>query len=100
MKPLELKFRKNGFDYEQVYREGDIAIYKQTQGSGTWFEVFTVQKNAARIIAGVVIAASESMPGNEAWGQKGWTYRDFPAAMSKATELRETRDRRFLSQQC
>lgn len=100
MKTLELKFRKNGFDYEQVYRTGDIAVYRQSQGKGVWFETFVVQKNPVRIIAGITIAASESMPGNEAWGRKGWTYGQESEAMAKCEELRLLAERRFLSQQC
>jgi hypothetical protein len=62
MKTLEVQFRKNGFDYVQICRNGDIAIYKQFSEQASWFEVVVIQKNPDRVIAGIQISASESMP--------------------------------------
>lgn len=52
------------------------------------YEVCIVQKNSAREIAGVKIAASESLPGNEQWGVAGWT---FSSHLDERTNLKKAR---------
>jgi hypothetical protein len=96
MKTLELEFNKNGFHYSQVFRNGMIAIYKQTGFGGEWYEVIIIQENKEREINGVKIAAGESMPGNESWGQKGWTYDNLTDALSKAGTLHKLAEDRIL----
>lgn len=99
MKILELQFKKNGYDHRQIFRQDDIAIYETAtpeSGRVIGYEVFIIQKNKSRVIAGRQIDANESTPSNEQWGKFGWTYGQKSAAMGKATLLLKNRNRRNL----
>lgn len=92
MKPLEQIFRKNGFDYQQVWRDEDYAIYEQWDGEKLIaYEVFKTNKNEAREIAGVAIAASESVPGNKQWGTNAWTVYTLEEAQGKVDMMKSNR---------
>ena len=85
---LENKFKKRGFDYELVVRQGDLAIYElkaDNQVSG--YETVLIQESKERVIAGIVIGASEHLPGNEQFGTKGWSYQNKSNALKKFYEL-------------
>jgi len=100
MRKLEIQFNKNGYHHQQVYRQGDIAIYELTSletGRILGYEVFEVQKFPERIIKGKMIDESEGTPSNEQWGIKGFTVWNKTAAMEKAEILRARRDRRNLA---
>lgn len=81
-KLLPTSFRFKGFDYEQVKREGDVAMFEQTKPglSRTWFEVVVVQRHDGYTIGGSYVAPAESMPSASTWGRLGWTCRDRAAA--------------------
>ena len=72
-----------GFDYEQVKRQGKIAIYKQTkpgQPLNVHYEVGVIRQNKSWSAFGLDYEASESWPRNEEWGTLAWTYQDLPSA--------------------
>ena len=73
MKPLETTYTRRGFTHRQIHREGDLAIFEQSKPGITRWEVFEVQRNPGRVIAGVATAASESPPGDAQWGRPGFT---------------------------
>ena len=87
--PLPTTFRKSGFDFKQVRRDGDIAIFEKRhpEVSNPSWEVVVVQHNKAREMAGVAIPAKESMPWSEAWGKLGWTDFTLEAAESRFNSL-------------
>ena len=90
MKPLGTTYRKNTFHYEQITRDGDIAIFKQRLREGVGclaYEVIVIRKDPEREIAGVVIPAHERAPGNEEWGRFGWTFPTLERARAKMKEL-------------
>jgi hypothetical protein len=100
MKTLATVFRKQGFDYTQLRRTGDIAVYEQSQdGKLIAYEVFEVQKNEAREIAGVLIPASESVPGNNSWGKTAYTVWDSSEVPRFEAILQKKADDRFLAAQ-
>ena len=77
MRKLEIQFYKNGYHHQQVYRQGDIAIYELTSletGRILGYEVFEVQKFPERIIKGKMIDESEGTPSNEQWGLKALRF--------------------------
>jgi hypothetical protein len=77
MIPLATTFRADGFDFEQVDRDGDVATYLKTkQGhESQCFEVVLVQKYKEHTWPnGNTTPAHEAMPSSETWGTKGWTY--------------------------
>lgn len=83
MKPLEPKFKSGGFEFQQLKRTGDVAIFQK--GTPTFdrqssFEVVRIQKHKEREIAGVLIPEREAMPSNESWGKEGWSYPTLAAA--------------------
>jgi hypothetical protein len=90
MTPLGDTYRKNGFTYELITREGDIAIFQQRLRPGAGclaYEVIIVQKDPDRTIAGAFIPAHERAPGNPDWGRYGWTYPTLVRAKAKMSEL-------------
>jgi hypothetical protein len=90
MTPLGDTYKKNGFTYELVTREGDIAIFQQRLRPGVGclaYEVIIVQKDPDRTIAGAFIPAHERAPGNEEFGRKGWSMPTLQRARAKMAEL-------------
>lgn len=77
MKQLEPQVQSKGFVFEIIERTEFAAIQSQkctVSGKLVAFEVFRIGKNEEREISGVKIAASESRPGNEAFGTSAWCY--------------------------
>ena len=89
MKLLPKLFRKGGFDYEQVFRDGSVAIYRQTK-KGQYlerFEVGRIRENQARETFGKHFEASESWPSSEEWGVRAYTCTDLARAKERAATL-------------
>ena len=82
MIPLPETFKHGGFEFKQLWREGQIALFeKRKPGSEVKsYETVIIQQNHDYEIAGNFIKAHESLPGNERWGDAGWTYCDISAA--------------------
>ena len=76
-------YRKNGYQWEITAQNE----YKAIATNGTHWEVFYLQHNQERVIAGVTIAASITPPGNEQWGSEGWTFMSLNNAWNKYNEL-------------
>lgn len=92
MQPLPTTYNKNGFTFNQVDREGDVAIYEQIMpelSKRVAYEVFEVLKKPAATINGVDIPERESCPGNEQWGNYGFTVYDLSKAKQKQAEIAE-----------
>jgi hypothetical protein len=77
MKKLPAVFRSDGFDFELLKRDGDIALFRKTKPGFSFetFEVVVVQHHKERMIAGKSIEDGEAMPSSEQWGSKGWLQR-------------------------
>ncbi len=73
-KPLETKFRSNGFDFEVVDRAADVVLVRKTQGRWVSWEVADVKGHDGYTIAGRAIPPAECMPSSSQWGTYGWTY--------------------------
>ena len=88
-KALKTAFRSKGFDYRQLKRKGDIAMFEQTKPglSGKWFEVVVVQRHDGYEKGDVKIEAAETMPSTSQWGKKGFTFRTQEAAERKFQQL-------------
>lgn len=85
MKILPTKFEKYKSTFEQIKREGMVALYTQTANSGgsPRFVACEVIENPERVIAGVTIYPTESLPGLNDWGQKAWTFLKLEDAEAK-----------------
>ena len=90
MKTLPINLRKNGFDYTQVLRNDKYAVYRQyVTPEIEYFEVFIIKTHPERFFKGRIIQASESFPGNEAFGKTAWTFQNLAKAMSKYNSLQK-----------
>jgi hypothetical protein len=92
MTPLAKTFRKDGFDFAQIDRVDDVAVYHKTKGAQVEsFEVVIVQKRAEHTWPnGDTTPAHESMPSSESWGTLGWTLPTKLQAYSKVAEVLES----------
>jgi hypothetical protein len=90
-RPLPTRFRHNGFDYRQIAREGDAAIYEQRWGGcaepSPCYEVIRVRYRDGFHIDGRFVEPAEVYPNSEAWGTDGFTLSDRDAAFAKLFDL-------------
>ncbi len=90
-KPLPKEFRRDGFTYRQIYREGDFAIYEQTwngcRSPSISYEVIRIRRRDGFQIGGRFVAAGEVYPKAETWGVDGFTLTDKDAAFAKLREI-------------
>jgi len=104
IKPLVKKFNSRGSIYEQVRREGDLAIYSLRYTSSspiigfdvvrvcqTTLEVYNgIFRDPLRRIQGNPDDVVESYPSSSQWGYKAWSYTTLPYAEKKFMELKES----------
>jgi hypothetical protein len=96
-KILEPTFTKNGFLFQQVQREGDIAIYHKVAQRGplhvhtadAGFEVVVISRHNGYVLGGATIEPAETLPSSEQWGTKGWSYKFLHPAQLKFSELKK-----------
>jgi hypothetical protein len=89
-KPLPKRFQAGGFDYQQIYREGDFAIYRQTwkgNEDSAAFEVIQIRRREGFQVADKFVPAGEVYPRSGAWGADGWTMQSKDAAFRKLREI-------------
>jgi hypothetical protein len=94
-RPLPTQFRRDGFDFRQIAREGDVGIYAQVWNGcpdlAVCFEVIRVKRRQGFEIKGKLIEPAEVYPNSEAWGLDGFTFADKDAAFAKLRALRNGR---------
>jgi hypothetical protein len=91
-KPLDRHFQRAEFNYKQLVREKDVAIYSQTSRGGSSepviaFEVIRVRRHNGKKIKGQWVGPSEFYPSLTEWGKYGFTFTDKDAAFAKFREL-------------
>jgi len=90
-KPLPTRFRRDGFDYRQIAREGEAAIYEQTWSDcsepSVCYEVIRIRRRDGFQIGGRFVQPAEVYPSSGAWGVDGFTLTDRDAAFAKLREL-------------
>jgi hypothetical protein len=91
-KPLPIEFQSGGFNYRQIAREGDAAIYEQRwqDSESVTYEVIHVRRRNGFEINGRFVEPAEVYPSPEAWGIDGWTFTDKDAAFAKLQEVAGT----------
>lgn len=83
MKELSKQYRKYGYTFDQVKREGDVCIYSQKNeesGKIVGYEVFEIQKKQAFEMNGHSYEASEAVPNSAKWGECAFTSGNLAAA--------------------
>lgn len=90
-KPLPSHFWHDGFEYRQIAREGDAAIYEQRWGGcadpSVCYEVIRIRRREGFQIGARLVEAAEVYPASESWGTDGFTFTDKDAALRKLREL-------------
>jgi hypothetical protein len=90
-KPLPTRFRRDGFEYRQIAREGNAAKYEQTWSGcaepSVCYEVIRVRRREGFRIDGRLVEATEVYPSSGAWGVDGFTLTDKDGAFAKLREL-------------
>ena len=90
-KPLPKEFRRDGFQYRQIAREGDGAIYEQrwtgSAGPSIAYELIRVRRRDGFQIGGRFVEPAEVYPNSEDWGVHAWTVLDKATAFRKLREI-------------
>jgi hypothetical protein len=74
-RPLPTEFRHDGFDYRQVKREGNVAMFSQSLGGlVVAYEVVIVRTTPEKTWeSGIITPEHEVYPSSSKWGLDGWT---------------------------
>jgi hypothetical protein len=79
-KRLPKEFRRDGFDYKQIARQGDKAIYEQRWTGcpepSVCYEVIRIRRRNGFQIGEKFIGPYEVYPNSDAWGVDGFTVTD------------------------
>ncbi len=90
-KPLPKQFRRDGFNYRQIMRDGNAAVYEQTRtgchNPSVCYEVIRIRRREGFEIDGRIVEAAEVYPNSEAWGVDGFTAQHMEAAFRKLLEI-------------
>jgi hypothetical protein len=89
---LPLKWESDGFELEQVFREGDWAIYSQSKWGKviTWEVVRITHLPAATMPNGKVVGPREKYPSPSDWGKKAWSVISLARAHEKLRQCNNT----------
>ena len=90
-KSLPKEFRRDGFTYRQIAREGNAALYEQRWTGcaepSVCYEVIRIRRREGFQIGDKLIQPYEIYPNSEAWGVDGFTLTDRDAAFAKLREI-------------
>ena len=88
-KVIPLQFKKKGFNYNQLRRDGMKAIYQQTREDSqiSNYEVVRLGRHNGYNMGGSFIEPSETYPGSSLWGIMGWTCTSIDDALKKYNQL-------------
>lgn len=90
LKKLPVTFKKNGYDFEQLDRGEQKAIYSATFGGRVVaFEVIKIRirKEQTNLFTGNLDPPTEIYPGNEQFGKTGWFISTREKAYEKYNSL-------------
>lgn len=96
MKTIPTTFRSDGFDFRQLKREGDVAMFVKGKPTHTResYEVVIVQIVPTKTICGREVLEHEAMPSASDWGVQGWSYMELSAANKRFFSLQDAVSRR------
>jgi hypothetical protein len=99
VKPLPKKFKRGGYYFTQLKREGPFALYFQSSSEAakepsaendkSAYEIIRVRVIPARAAFGKDIGAYERYPSDEEWGTFGWTAIGREAAEKKFEDVKQ-----------
>src|SRR3990167_7921761 len=84
-KPLQTEFKSRGFNFKQLARDGDSAVFSKTKDgwSHEAYEVIKVGRHNGYVLGGVTIEPAETYPSSEQFGQFGFSYQSKERAFEK-----------------
>lgn len=86
-KPLPTQFRRDGFDFRQIVRQGDAAIYEQTWSGcaepTAAYDLIRIRRREGFQIGGRFVEPAEFYPNSEVWGTDGFTFTNKESAFAK-----------------
>lgn len=75
MKKIPEKFKKIGFNYELIKREGNVGMYKQLDGKQRiGIEVVVIRLHPKDYARFKIKKGDEFYPSTGEWGKYGWSY--------------------------
>src|ERR1700680_5280669 len=90
-KPLPIRFLHDKFNYRQIAREGDAAIYEQTWSGcsepSVCYEVIRIPLPDGFQVDPRFVEPAEIYPKADAWGVDGFTLTDKDAAFAQLREV-------------
>jgi hypothetical protein len=90
-RPLPKEFRRDGFNYRQIAREGDAAIYEQRWTGcaepSPAYEVIRIRRRDGFQIGTRFVEPAEVYPASKLWGVDGFTFTDRNKAWAKFSEI-------------
>ena len=88
-KTIPTQFKKKGFVYTQLKREGKRAIFQQTRAGSAVnnYEVVKIGRHNGYVMGGMNIEPAETYPGSSLWGITAWTCSSIDAAMTRYEAL-------------
>ena len=88
-KVIPAEFKKKGFTYKQVKRDGMKAIYNQTRADSSLnnYEVVKIGRHNGYVMGGVMIEPAETYPGSSLWGITAWTCCSIDEALKRYEAL-------------
>ena len=90
-KPLPKEFRRDGFNYRRIAREGNAAIYEQRwtgcPDPAVCFEVIHVRRHEGFRIGSRFVQPAEVYPKSDAWGVDGFTFTDWDKAWDRFVDI-------------
>ena len=90
-KALPTQFRRRGFDYRQITRERNAAIYEKIwngcHNPSVCYETIRIRRREGFEIDARFVAPAEVYPNSEAWGTDGFTLTDKETAFAKMHEV-------------
>lgn len=83
MLPIKTMFFKYGHSFQQIAREGDVALYERTfEGRNICYELIIIKNREENVLpSGKVKPAHEVYPASDCFGISGWS-------LIKHTELK------------
>jgi hypothetical protein len=90
MRKLAKNFKQKGFNFSQVKRDGDFAIFEKVpvNGTHTSYEVIIISRHNGYELGGQYIEPAETYPSSSQWGTKGWTHTTLKSAEAKLKALK------------
>jgi hypothetical protein len=96
-KPLRKEFRRAGFNYRQIAREGNVAVYEQhwtgCAEPSVCYEVIRIRRRDGFQISEKFIEPYEVYPNSDAWGVDGFSVTDRNKAWDNFFEISARRRR-------